>query len=90
MVPGRVDLHQAALQPGRAALDEWDAIGPQPVGYLALVCVDRGRATGKSLSDELLGASENAHVECSGLDYRGPGGRLTLEPDKHQRRIHGD
>src|SRR5450756_1122794 len=70
VVTGRMDFQQAALQPGRAALDERDAVGPEPMRYLPPRWVDSGRATSKPLRDELLGAGQDAHVERPALDHR--------------------
>src|SRR5450759_4955219 len=90
VVTGRMDFQQAALQPGRAALDERDAIGPEPMRYLPPRRVDSGRATSKPLRDELLGAGQDAHVERPTLDHRGARRRFPLEADEHHRRLLRD
>src|SRR5665213_4279551 len=54
VVPSWADLHQAALQPRGAAFDQWDAVGAQPVRYLAPRHVNGRGSAGEPLGDELL------------------------------------
>src|ERR1700674_4919858 len=69
VVTGRVDLHQAAFQPGRAAVDQRDPVCPQAMRDLPPNRVDGGCPTGEPLSDELLRARQDAHVEGLPLDH---------------------
>src|SRR5206468_2976782 len=65
-----VHLRDVALEPRGAIVDERDAVGAEVVRHLLPSRVDRWRATGEALREELLRSRQDADVELACLHDR--------------------
>ncbi|HYM96599.1 MAG TPA: hypothetical protein VET26_04820 [Candidatus Sulfotelmatobacter sp.] len=90
MVTRGVNLHEATFEPRGTALDERDPVGAQAMGQGAPGRVDRRRATGQPVGDELLGSRQQAHVEGLAFEHGRSCDGLTFEADQDHRWVERD
>ena len=85
-----VHLHQPALEPGGASVEERDPVRTEAVWERTPLEVKRRGAASKAVGEKLLRAGQQAGVEGLRFQDCGPGGGLTLQTYEHQRRIERD